>query len=314
MKTAQSKPLGEANRTAEKPYVFKARPIDKRVLESAGQLGVPRVEKRQTTKVQEFQLSSSMTPRSAKVAAPESPLYSSFGSLPPAPTPRSRPPSARTPAVAKPSSAAGDTAPPSASKIRPTSARATKSTNATKPRYVPTEEVWVEAYEEKAWREAHEEKAWREAHEEKAWREAHEGQPDKETAWHEALQEKASRDATAAAPATAVPIAKTSPSTFSTAVLHSAINTLCTERPNLSNKALLTALQELHADWPLDSKQVREARRAIQVQGKPPPVTPDVRSELKQAEEPCTIEIAAPSTPEVRIKVDELQTPPTHEI
>lgn len=60
---------------------FKARPVPTKVLESAGDLGVPRVQKKAPTQPKEFNLSS--RPTSARRAAEpswqqEAPLYSSF--------------------------------------------------------------------------------------------------------------------------------------------------------------------------------------------------------------------------------------------
>ena len=57
----------------------------------------------------------------------------------------------------------------------------------------------------------------------------------------------------------------TTPS-VSQAMLPSAIVAICTERPNLSNRALLNALQEAHTDWPIGAKQVREARNRVAAQ------------------------------------------------
>ena len=84
-----------ADHNAKEPTIqpFKARPVNRAVLDSVGDLGVPRVAKRDLTKVKEFSLSSSA--RSKAPPAPsheiERPLYSSFGQ----PKQSSRPNSAR---------------------------------------------------------------------------------------------------------------------------------------------------------------------------------------------------------------------------
>ena len=53
--------------SAVDPTVFKARPVNKAILESAGDLGVPVVRKKPTTVVKEFALTSA---RSSKKVEP----------------------------------------------------------------------------------------------------------------------------------------------------------------------------------------------------------------------------------------------------
>jgi len=159
-------PLGESNHT------FKARPVNKAVLESAGDLGVPRVVKREVTSVKEFALSSTR-PKPKPAAAPEQerPLYSSFGGVPPVPTPRSAPTRAPvaakkpaeeakaapvpepvmvpTPAPAVPEPAPAVPEPAPVAPVAPSSARGTKPISTPRlsalaaPRKVPTEEPAV---------------------------------------------------------------------------------------------------------------------------------------------------------------------------
>lgn len=67
------------------PYKFKARPVNPKIMQSVGDLGVPRVVRKPPTVAKEFTLSSSSRPNSArkKVAVPDEltrPVYSSFGS------------------------------------------------------------------------------------------------------------------------------------------------------------------------------------------------------------------------------------------
>ena len=74
----------DSNANAAPAYQFKARPVNKAILESAGDMGVPRVEKRAPTVHKEFALSTSSRPSSArgKVEVHDEmtkPLYSSFG-------------------------------------------------------------------------------------------------------------------------------------------------------------------------------------------------------------------------------------------
>lgn len=209
---ATAQPLGDSNAKTTEFKQFKARPLNKAVLESAGDLGVPRIQKRDPTKPKEFSLSSSTrTKPAATDKDQEKPLYSSFGA--PVPTPRSRPTSARCPAtsakpVCTPAAPARITAlaapkpvkepteptcerplyssfgglPPAPKARAPikTTPRHAAAPVPKAPEVLPTPPppavddlaLWDEAHEEKAWREAHAEKAWREAHFEHAWREA----------------------------------------------------------------------------------------------------------------------------------------------
>ena len=76
-------PLHESTATAAnaEPFKFKARPVNAKVMQSAGDLGVPRVVKRAPTQVSEFKLSASRpSTKAAPSAEAEKPVYSSFGS------------------------------------------------------------------------------------------------------------------------------------------------------------------------------------------------------------------------------------------
>jgi len=71
--------LKDSNGGADE-YKFKARPVDPKILNSSGDLGVPRVAKAPPTKSREFSLSVSN--RTTKVQAPsETPLFSSFSKV-----------------------------------------------------------------------------------------------------------------------------------------------------------------------------------------------------------------------------------------
>ncbi len=71
---------------------FKARPLNKRVMESAGDLGVPRIARAAPTVVNEFKFS---TPRGraapAKSEEVEVPVFSSFASFTPRASPAASP-------------------------------------------------------------------------------------------------------------------------------------------------------------------------------------------------------------------------------
>ena len=79
--------LGEHNTKAHNVNLehnanFKARPVNRKVLDSVGDLGVPRVEKRKTTVAKEFSFSSRPSSARAKPQPSEHegrPLFSSFG-------------------------------------------------------------------------------------------------------------------------------------------------------------------------------------------------------------------------------------------
>ena len=103
---------------------FKARPLNKRVMESAGDLGVPRIARAAPTAVSEFKFGTSVrkeAPEKSKEV--ELPLYSSFA---PAPVRRSNsftPRPATAPSASKPATAKPAAAKPAA--VKPTAAKPT---------------------------------------------------------------------------------------------------------------------------------------------------------------------------------------------
>ena len=91
-------PLGTAKDTNAKP-VFKARPVNKAVMESVGDLGVPRIIKKAPTTVKEFSFASRPPARKKEaqldpvINQMARPLYSSFAKA----TPRTATPRAHAP-------------------------------------------------------------------------------------------------------------------------------------------------------------------------------------------------------------------------
>jgi hypothetical protein len=93
---------------AEQAYQFKARPVNKKVMESAGDLGVPRVVKKAPTVQREFNLSATR-PTSARGKLDvgdelKTPLFSSFAKAvePPKASPRATVSKAAAAALVKP--------------------------------------------------------------------------------------------------------------------------------------------------------------------------------------------------------------------
>ena len=84
--------LSESNKTNAPTGQFKARPVNKKIMESAGDLGVPRVAKKAPTVPREFNLTSRPTSARTKKPEPEEkaekPIYSSFGRCHPPPPPK----------------------------------------------------------------------------------------------------------------------------------------------------------------------------------------------------------------------------------
>lgn len=342
--------LTEANanpQAAETCFTFKARPISKAVMESAGDLGVPRVQKKEATKVKEFKLSGTRarTPKDATVD--EQPLFSSFGGVPPVPTARSRPNSARNTvplsSVSVPTVAAApgvnerisklavpparwSTKDPDASgsqnerplyssfggvppvpKSRPNSARGAKKPTAPK---LPAKAKYTDEEACSA---------------EQAAKDADLAVPDTAASVQAPIEVPSTLAPALSAPqeegsdrkvadAQAVDVQEAAASSTPTPLTPAVAAAVPDEQSSFSSQTLVFAVRELRAQSPGISNKaliarLKEAHPEWSIGAK------EVREAVRQLDSMCDSrpEPAAAATPEVHIKAAETATPPTHE-